>query len=1260
MFLVLLLLSTLLYLNRAQSNHAAGYLKAQSEHQEKVWQSILLKKQSGMQAYFDAYIMTQGVLEILESISFDDQQTREDARTRLFQLLNPLYQDLLSKRNIQQLHFHTPEGKSFLRFHYPEKHSDPLKHIRPTIRIANTELKFSAGFETGRVVSGFRNVFPIIHNGVHMGSVELSQPIEAFRSAMARMNPDREYTFIINASSVESKLFDEQRYLYEPSPVHPDWYFEDPHRVLPHAPPPLSDNAHDLLHLLSTKETAQHILENGISESVSLRLYGHPYSATFTPVRDTQEKATAFLISFAPADELKVAQQHFWAVGIISSLLFLLLFWAFFRILKDKESLGDEQKKLIAITETMGEGLYVMDKQGRITFANSAAGRMLGYQPEEMIGQVGHDLFHHHNEDNYIPIDDCPLFQAVINGKNYSNEEYFRRKNGTLFPIDITSTPLVNGSQIVGVVSVFSDITQKKENERKIQENELFLNSIFESIQDGISVLEPDLTIRHVNRFMEKWYVDNLPLVGEKCYEAFHNRAGHCEPCPSLRCINSMKVEREQVQGLPGTGKWFEVFSYPMMDCSTGKVSGIIEFVRDITKQKNAQDALEQSEKLLSTILEEAPINIWLVDLDQKPLIVNKAFRENTGFSTQNPSITQDELVKCLETDQKALESDGPVYFDEEVTFTDGCKHLLKTMKIRLSKPDGSIIGVLGIGLDVTEAKKYEHELTKAWQAAREASKAKSDFLANMSHEIRTPMTGIMGALKMLASKKFDNSTLQLINMTMESAQSLGSIIDDILDLSKVEAGKLLLDKKQFSIVDVVERVINLYAIPVQEKNLSLSCELPPDLPEVVVGDPLRLEQILRNLVSNAVKFTNSGSITVRANIVVRSHDQIQILFEVQDTGAGISKAFLPRVFDGFAQSESTYSRQVKGTGLGLSICKKFIDLMGGEISVSSRLGKGSTFQFSLPFKLPDKDMILDRPEPSLEKGSVSLSKSLKVLVAEDVPLNQKYIKFILESAGHKSVFVHNGEEAVKAFKNDRFDVILMDIQMPGMDGIQATRKIRELEKQESRAIDSSKEVERSVSESKESAGSESLKPGKSQTPIIALTAYVMAEQKADILASGMDGFVSKPINPDILFQEIELVLKGRVKSGFEEDNTQEDVDLDQDDVIIDHDCVESRYMGDTELWETLFSGFVTDELPNYVQGFQKSMKNNDLKDIQRQAHKLKSAMGTICAASGLKAASNLEQAANAEMDVSNTLEAVLQELELLKNYHESYFSSES
>lgn len=501
---------------------------------------------------------------------------------------------------------------------------------------------------------------------------------------------------------------------------------------------------------------------------------------------------------------------------------------------------------------------------------------------------------------------------------------------------------------------------------------------------------------------------------------------------------------------------------------------------------------------------------------------------------------------------------------------------------------DGKIIGAVVVARDITDQKRIGKELLEAklfaelalelaeeaktkaenaTQIAEDAVKAKQQFLSNMSHEIRTPMNAIIGFTKVLLKSTVSPKQQEYLNAIKLSGDSLIVLINDILDLAKVDAGKMTFEKTPFRMSSSISAMLHLFETKVQEKNLKLLREYDKNIPQVLVGDPVRLHQIIINLVSNAVKFTNQGSITVSVALVSQDEEKVTIEFAVKDSGIGIMENKLEKIFDNFQQATSGTSRLYGGTGLGLAIVKQLVEAQGGKITVKSRIDEGSTFSFTLDFLKTMASAELDTDLLELDHKA----RKINILVVEDIALNQLLMKTLLDDFGFERDIAANGKIAIDKLQTGRFDIILMDLQMPEMNGFEATEHIRNVLR--------------------------------SDIPIIALTADVTTVDLAKCKAIGMNDYIAKPVDERLLYSKIiNLVRKtDENKQGLQPDEPVAEKKI--------ANCINLEYLTNrTKANPVLMMemiGLYLQQTPPLISAMKSGLRDQDWKGLHAAVHKM-------------------------------------------------------
>ncbi|RFS23541.1 PAS domain S-box protein [Chitinophaga silvatica] len=545
-----------------------------------------------------------------------------------------------------------------------------------------------------------------------------------------------------------------------------------------------------------------------------------------------------------------------------------------------------------------------------------------------------------------------------------------------------------------------------------------------------------------------------------------------------------------------GVKKWVEQLA-TIIYGNDGKVREFQCMVRDIDKEKRNEDQFQYLQERLESIIDYMPSMMFVKDMPGRYLLVNNRFSEMMNVAKKDIIGKTDQelsfawVKKYAHLDEEVLTTKNRVKMEDTITVDGKDYHFLIT-KFPLRNADNEMIGICGIGQDFTEKTNYIIAVEEANKRGQEAIAAQEMFLANMSHEIRTPMNGIIGMTNLMLQNPLTPKQLNYANAIKSSATRLMSIITEVLDFSKIKAGKLSVQHEMFDIYEVINNTLLPLKLQAEEKELQFITQIDNNIPTSLVGDDVRLTQIITNIVENAIKFTEAGTIKVRASFTKKELNsrQIWIQFIVSDTGIGIAPEKHELIFKSFSQTHSDNARKFGGAGLGLAITKELLNLLNGNIELQSNLNEGSTFYFELPFDISE-DNIGDVLKNDTSLKIISPLSGKSILIVEDDEINQQVAIELLRDAGSRPDVVSRGSLALNMLDFKKYDCIIMDIQMPEMDGYETTRRIRQ------KGIN---------------------------TYIIAMTASALKDERSRCLAAGMNDYIAKPFDPSDLFYRI---LKG-------------------------------------------------------------------------------------------------------------------------------------
>ncbi len=636
---------------------------------------------------------------------------------------------------------------------------------------------------------------------------------------------------------------------------------------------------------------------------------------------------------------------------------------------------------------------------------------------------------------------------------------------------------------------------------------------------------------------------------------------------------------------------------HPVTD-ERGEVKWVIIYAVNITERKESDAQIRRSEKRYRDLFNYSQALICTHDMTGRLLAINPEIAKTLGYAEEEmlgrkiqEFIPNEYRMKFEEEYIKTIRDTATVNGVFCVENKNGTKIFLLYRNYRVEEP-GLEPYVIGFSQDVTDRIKMEKELRMAKQVTDDVARAKESFLAHMSHEIRTPMNGILGIASLLSKTNLDKQQRNYLKMIQEAAGNLLVIVNDILDLEKIVAGKLQLEKIAFKIVDKIATTSQSFIYKAEEMELGLIFQnsIPADM--VVKGDPYRLSQVLNNMLSNALKFTEKGHINISTAIAERTDDAVVVEIVISDTGIGISEARIQTIFEPFEQADAAITRKYGGTGLGLTISKNMIEMQGGELMVQSKEGKGSAFTIRIPYHLSIEAMQEKENEQEIDYKSLG---ARRVLVAEDVELNQYLARHILESWDFEVAIAVNGREAIDLLLKESFDCILMDVQMPEMDGIEATQRIRKLPD-----------------------------PVKSTIPIIALTANALKGDSEKYLAAGMNDYLAKPFNEETLFRVIyrnlvrysapvtagETVTQA-METDTETSSSKNHTVMSANSKLYDLSMVQSVSGGDEGFIKKMVALFI-ETVPQNVEELGKAVGSEQWDQVAKLAHKLKSTVDSM------------------------------------------------
>lgn len=750
--------------------------------------------------------------------------------------------------------------------------------------------------------------------------------------------------------------------------------------------------------------------------------------------------------------------------------------------------------------------ISITDLQGRIIYANDRFCRISGYEREEWLGQ-NHRLI---NSGLHPQSFFKTMWNTILGGQVWRGEIRNRNKSGALYWVSATIVPLTGpAGQPERFIAIRTDITHRKLAEAAMEESRSFLQGIIDTVDDGLFRLDDEMQCVFINPAAERQLgVSLLELLDQPFFDAVRLLDQSLEPVDVAALIgdsDNCAFRSEDFYLCSSDGRIFPV-SLALASIGRGEFDrGWVGSFRDITERKSIQDALQISERRLSVAFDAAETFLWEWNLDSGDGYTSDNFYELLGYQRGDIAFQWNTVAGLLHPDDAEAELTARQAHLRGLVDHYSVEHRLRlgsgewrwfssTGKVTARDKEGGPLRFTGVAYDIDDRKRAEKELADAKNEAERANQMKGQFLANMSHELRTPLNAVIGLGHLVQQTPLQPLQRDYLGKMELASQHLLGLINDILDYSKIEAGKLSIESIPLSPAEAVRDVINLLQPKARQKRLLLLFEVSHDVPAVVLGDRKRLGQILLNLTDNALKFTESGEVRVSLGGRWRDDGRFNLEFSVRDQGIGLTAEQSAKLFRPFVQADGSTARKFGGTGLGLAICRELVELMGGSIGVDSEAGVGSNFHFEFPCQPAERAR--EREQDSAQQTAQQQISMLgfTALVVEDDPFNQQLTQALLESWGMSVAVAGTGETALQLLRERRFDLLVQDMLLPDMNGLEIMRCVRgELEMTE--------------------------------MPIIALTGNTSETERALCLDAGANDFMSKPCDFDALTKMIRRLL---------------------------------------------------------------------------------------------------------------------------------------
>ncbi len=1168
------------------------------------------------------------MLGAIESDKHLQQLWLKKDRESLLQYAKVIFDSNLRSNNITHFYFHNIDETNFLRVHFPERHSDKIK--RYTMKSAVNTRRTASGIELGPLGTlTLRVVKPWIIDGKLVGYVELGEEIDNITKNM-HTTLDTDIIILVNKT-----LLNKDSCLVSDS----DWNeYQDFVVISKTCKVPQAIDEH-----LSKdhQKHAEHIFST-TNNNKDLR-YG------FLPFYDAGNNDIGDIIVINDVSlqraKLDSAILHMIGGTFLAAIIIVLIFWRYLEKIEKSIAIADQERDKFAMTSFALNnsviGVLYVNPDGTFNHANDTVCKMLGYSKKEVSTLSVDEIYPNYSKQRYAELWDNLRIEKTI-----SLESQLKSKDGNTFPVEIINNYICVDSREYNVACIM-DITDRKKTELSLAESERKHRTLIDNLPIGLYRMLPGDTgkLMTANPALVKimGYDSMEEFLDCSTKDFYTNHLDRKKLLEKLLKYGRVIAQEVQLKRKDGKIIWASVTAKTVYDPKNpDEVSFFDGMIEDISYRKEtelklekktgdlndsvrelnclykisrlASDPFDSIEEIFNMAIELIPSGWQYKDITSAQIIYeDKQFTsenfQESQWKQSSDIIVNEKIVGSVNvfySQQKNDAYEGP-FLKIERDLIDGISEKLsKTIEYKLAQKE-----LQERNEQLLEASARANHLTAI---AEEANAAKSQFLANMSHEIRTPMNAIIGFTELLEDEDLTKEQKDKVYLVSDSARNLLELINDILDFSKIEAGKLDIEMLECSLGRTLNSIESMMQAKAKEKNLDFRIIEKTKLPAQIYTDPTRLRQCLVNLTSNAIKFTSQGHVHIGVSIEYKQEVPL-IRFDIEDTGIGIPEDKHEAIFELFTQADGSTTRKFGGTGLGLSITRNLITSMGGDLTITSELGKGSIFTLTLPAGVDiDKQELLDRygvNDYSNNNNVEHIGATGKILIAEDTKTNQILLRALLKKVGVENItFANDGLEALETIESEEFELILMDIHMPNMNGYEATRAIRE------------KNI---------------------KTPIIAITANAMKGDSKKCIKAGCDDYLSKPIESNKLYQKVRQYMCDNVDNA---DESKAQLETSKKEIVVekntsDKTIIQWQELAKRGLDQELLMAIIPacmEDVRSCIEKLVISIDESNAVDVRLYAHAIKGSVANIGAVELASVAYKLEKLAS-EGDISKAKE---------------------